>query len=134
MEGSSSDPALVQLLSDTEAYAICAAAKQRLANAGCSMPKERRVEVKWAVTRCGKYLEDAPSPVVAKRVLDVLGGMGLSEMVRLKLLNARATTEVAAFLADPEGVHDPLGAAEAIAGAWKEIKGGAGAGAAGNKE
>jgi len=70
------------------------------------MSKERRTEVKWTVKKVSSYLEGSPDPAATRRILTALKDFPLSEMTKVKLVNARATTKEAAFLADPEMPYD----------------------------
>ena len=110
------EPHVLQLLSDTEALAVCQQANARL-KLSSTMPKERRAEVRWTVGRSMRYLEGAADPATAVRVLDALQAFAFSDLTRLKLLNANAVTEVAAFLAAPDSGAEPAAVAARIAAA-----------------
>ncbi len=102
----------------------------RLRSSHCSIPKEdgRRREVQFVVQRTRNYVHGAADPATAARVVRALEGEGLSDLVKLKLLNARATTEIRAYLAEPE-LPDPARAAAIVERAWGAGGGAGGAGA-----
>ena len=98
---------------------------QRLRSSQCSIPKEdgRRREVQFVVQRARNFVHDAASPATAARVVAALEGEGLSDLAKLKLLNAKATSEIRAYLADPE-LLNPGHIAEVVARAWSGAGGG----------
>ena len=138
---SAGDPPLVQVVSNAEALLVVQECLQRLRSSHCSITKEdgRRREVQFVVQRARNYVSGAADPATAARVVAALEGEGLSNLVKLKLLNARATTEIGAFLAEPE-LPDPARVAAVVASAWGAGKssgggdGGGGEAAAGGAE
>ena len=102
---------------------------QRLRSSQCSIPKEdgRRREVQFVVQRARNFVHDAASPATAARVVAALDGEGLSDLAKLKLLNAKATSEIRAYLADPE-LPDPAHIAAVVERAWGGGGGGGGGG------
>ena len=109
-----------QVISNAEALGVLAMSNKRLKSIACTLPKERRHEVKWVVSRCARYLQTGTAdPVTATRVLDALAAVDppLPHLTRLKLLNARADSIVGVYLAD-DNVVDQAGIAEVIAAAW----------------
>jgi hypothetical protein len=91
-----------QVISNTEALGVLTTASKRLRSSSCTLPKDRRNEVKWVVARCARYLSGAADPITATRVLDALASVNppLPPLTKLKLLNAQADNEVAVYLAD----------------------------------
>ena len=115
----------VQVLTDTEALAVVQLAGQRLRSASCTLPKDRRGDVKWVTSKVSQYLDGSADPATARRVLASLASLPLPELTKVKLVNARATTEVAAFLAEPDMQAEAAEVAEVIARAWAQGAGGA---------
>ncbi len=108
----------MQVLTDTEALAVVQLASQRLRSAACTLPKDRRGDVKWVTSKVSQYLEGSADPATARRVLAGLARLPLPELTKVKLLNARATTEIAAFLADSEMQVEAAEVAGVIEAAW----------------
>ena len=109
-----------QVISNAEALGVLQMSTKRLKSLSCTLPKERRHEVKWVVSRCARYLATGTAdPMTATRVLDALATVSppLPQLTKLKLLNARADTIVGVYLAD-DTVSDQAGVAEVIANAW----------------
>ena len=111
---------LVQVVSDTEALMVCQEALHRLRSSSCTVPREegRRKEVQFVVSRCRNFVSGAADPATAARVLSALGAEGVPDLTKLKLLNARATTEIRAYLADVE-LEEPARLAKVVADAWE---------------
>ncbi len=108
----------MQVLTDTEALAVVQLAGARLRSAACTLPKDRRGDVKWVASKVSQYLEGSADPATARRVLGALAGLPLPELTKVKLLNARATTEIAAFLADSDMQVEAAEVAAVIEAAW----------------
>ena len=119
---------LVQVLTDTEALAVVQLAGQRLRSAACTLPRDRRGDVKWVAAKVSQYLEGSADPATARRVLLALSSLPLPELTKVKLLNARATTEIAAFLADSDMQVEAVEVAQVIEGAWAAAAGGGSSG------
>ena len=132
MATSGGEPPLVQVCSDAEALMVVQECLQRLRSSQCSIPREdgRRREVQFVVQRARNYVHDAADPATAARVVAALEGAGLSDLTKLKLLNAKATTEIKAYLAEPE-LEDPAGVAATVERAWAAGGGGGGGGGGG---
>jgi len=130
----SGEPPLVQVCSDAEALMVVQECLQRLRSSQCSIPREdgRRREVQFVVQRARNFVHDAADPATAARVVAALEGAGLSDLTKLKLLNAKATTEIKAYLAEPE-LEDPAGVAATVERAWAAGGGGGGGGGGGSR-
>ena len=109
---------LVQVLTDTEALAVVQLAGARLRSTTCTLPKDRRGDVKWVTGKVAHYLEGSADAATARRALAALGGLPLPELTKVKLVNARATTEIAAFLADSDMQVEAAEVAAVIEAAW----------------
>ncbi len=106
------------MVSNAEALAVVQLTAKRLRAASCTLAKDRRAEVRWAVSRAGRYLTGAPDLATAERVLGALEAAGVPPLTRLKLLNAKATTRIAVFLADPDSTRDEDEIADIVEKAW----------------
>ncbi len=113
------DIPLVQVLTDTEAQAVAYLANQRVRSSACTIQESlRRNDVRWVTSRVCHYLEGSADPPTARRVLASLASLPLPELTKVKLLNARARTEIGAFLAEPDMPLEAAEVAEVIDAAW----------------
>ena len=108
----------MQVLTDTEALAVVQLAGARLRSAACTLPKDRRGDVKWVTGKVAQYLDGSADPATARRALAALASLPLPELTKVKLVNARATTEIAAFLADSDMQVEAADVADVLAAAW----------------
>lgn len=109
-------PPACQLLSNGEALAVVTLAQKRLRSPACTIPKERRKEVTWTVTKAAKHLSGAADVAATARVLDALAGAGVDALARLQLVNSKAVTEFGAYLVNPDyTAQDPAALAAIVA-------------------
>ena len=113
---------LVHVLTDAEALAVVKIAGQRLRAGSSIQPKERKKEVQWVVSNVAKYLEGSLDPATTRSALTALSELPLSEMTKVKLVNARARTEIRCYLADTDS---PVEATE-VAQVMDRVLGGKG--------
>ena len=77
------------------------------------------------VARCRNFVSSAADPATAARVIAALDGAGVPNLSKVKLLNAKADTDIKAFLADGT-LENPGEVAKLVAAAWTGGEGGEG--------
>ena len=113
------DTPACQVITNAEALAVVQLSSKRLKSASCTMARDRRTEVRWTVSKTARYLAGAADVATAARVSDALAALGVEPQARVMLINAKADTEIGAFLAAPECLVDSAVLAEAVEKAWR---------------